>query len=84
MKNPEAALNQKERRAVFSLAGIFGLRLLGLFLVLPVFSVYAHGLRERWCRHLRHMNGGIHVGADTLMSIFLCLGDYLLDFLRSQ
>jgi MFS family permease len=45
MKNPEAALNQKERRAVFSLAGIFVLRLLGLFLVLPVFSVYAHGLR---------------------------------------
>ncbi|MFA7494837.1 MAG: MFS transporter [Acidithiobacillus sp.] len=45
MKNAEAALNQRERRAVFSLAGIFGLRLLGLFLVLPVFSVYAHGLR---------------------------------------
>jgi len=45
MSNAEAALNQKERRAVFSLAGIFGLRLLGLFLVLPVFSVYAHGLQ---------------------------------------
>ncbi len=45
MSNVEAALNQKERRAVFSLAGIFGLRLLGLFLVLPVFSVYAHGLQ---------------------------------------
>ncbi len=45
MSKVEAALNQKERRAVFSLAGIFGLRLLGLFLVLPVFSVYAHGLQ---------------------------------------
>ncbi|MEY2341298.1 MFS transporter [Acidithiobacillus sp. IBUN Pt1247-S3] len=40
-----AALDRREKRAVFSLAGIFGLRLLGLFLVLPVFSVYAHGLR---------------------------------------
>lgn len=40
-----SALDQRERRAVFSLAGIFGLRLLGLFLVLPVFSVYAHSLK---------------------------------------
>ncbi|XTI73163.1 MFS transporter [Acidithiobacillus sp. AC3] len=41
----KSALDRREKRAVFSLAGIFGLRLLGLFLVLPVFSVYAHGLR---------------------------------------
>ncbi|WP_348550489.1 MFS transporter [Acidithiobacillus sp.] len=41
----ETVLDHREKRAVFSLAGIFGLRLLGLFLVLPVFSVYAHGLR---------------------------------------
>lgn len=39
-----SSLDRREKRAVFSLAGIFGLRLLGLFLVLPVFSVYAHGL----------------------------------------
>ena len=45
MEKAEVALNKRERRAVFSLAGIFGLRLLGLFLVLPVFSVYAHGLK---------------------------------------
>ena len=38
------ALERRERRSIFALAGIFGLRLLGLFLVLPVFSVYAHGL----------------------------------------
>jgi MFS family permease len=37
-------LERRERRSIFALAGIFGLRLLGLFLVLPVFSVYAHGL----------------------------------------
>ena len=45
MEKAEVALNKRERRAVFSLAGIFGLRLLGLFMVLPVFSVYAHGLK---------------------------------------
>jgi predicted MFS family arabinose efflux permease len=30
-----------ERRAVFSLAGIYATRLLGLFLILPVFALYA-------------------------------------------
>jgi MFS family permease len=30
-----------ERRATFSLAGIYALRMLGLFLILPVFSLYA-------------------------------------------
>jgi len=30
----------KEKRAAMSLAGIFGLRMLGLFLILPVFTVY--------------------------------------------
>lgn len=33
-----------ERRATFGLAGIFMLRMLGLFLILPVFSLYAEGL----------------------------------------
>ena len=35
-----------ERRAVFSLAGIFGLRIFGLFLILPVFSLYAAELEH--------------------------------------
>ncbi len=34
-------MTELERRAVFSLAGIFGLRIFGLFLILPVFSLYA-------------------------------------------
>jgi len=34
-----------ERRAAMSLAGIFALRMLGLFMILPVFSLYAHNLR---------------------------------------
>ena len=33
-----------ERRASAGLAGIFALRMLGLFLILPVFSVYAKTL----------------------------------------
>ncbi len=34
-------MNSTERRAVFSLAGIFALRMLGLFSILPVFALYA-------------------------------------------
>lgn len=37
-------MNRLERRSVFSLAGIYGLRMLGLFMILPVFSLYAEGL----------------------------------------
>ena len=33
-----------ERRSVFSLAGIYSLRMLGLFLILPVFALYAEHL----------------------------------------
>lgn len=33
-----------ERRAAYTLAGIFGLRMLGLFMILPVFALYAEQL----------------------------------------
>ena len=33
-----------ELRASLSLAGIFGLRMLGMFVILPVFAIYAEGL----------------------------------------
>ena len=39
-------LNAIERRAAYSLSGLFGLRMLGLFLILPVFALYAEGLPE--------------------------------------
>ncbi len=39
-------MNAFEKRAVFSLAGIFGLRIFGLFLILPVFALYATGLEH--------------------------------------
>ncbi len=35
-----------EKRAAFGLAGIYGLRMLGLFLILPVFALYAEELPE--------------------------------------
>ncbi len=38
------AMSRLERRAAYSLAGIFSLRMLGLFMIYPVFTVYAHGL----------------------------------------
>ncbi|HKJ70700.1 MAG TPA: MFS transporter [Gammaproteobacteria bacterium] len=37
-------MSPAERRSAFSLAGIFGLRMLGLFMILPVLSLYAHDL----------------------------------------
>jgi len=37
-------MNAAERRSVFSLAGIYSLRMLGLFLILPVFALYAEHL----------------------------------------
>ncbi len=37
-------MNIAERRSVFSMAGIYALRMLGLFMILPVFSLYAEGL----------------------------------------
>ncbi len=33
-----------EKRSVMAIAGIYGLRMLGLFLILPVFALYAEGL----------------------------------------
>ncbi len=37
-------MNHQERRAAAGLAGIFALRMLGLFMILPVFALYAHDL----------------------------------------
>lgn len=37
-------MSPKESRAVFSLAGIYALRMMGLFMILPVFALYAENL----------------------------------------
>lgn len=44
MTTPTDKMSPDERRAGASLASIFALRMLGLFLILPVFSVYAKTL----------------------------------------
>ncbi|MEW6354222.1 MAG: MFS transporter [Pseudomonadota bacterium] len=38
---PSEGMTRTERRATLGLAGIYALRMLGLFLILPVFSLYA-------------------------------------------
>jgi len=37
-------MNAAEKRASFGLAGIYGLRMLGLFIILPIFALYAEHL----------------------------------------
>jgi len=41
---PVLPMTGSERRAAAGLAGIFALRMLGLFLILPVFTLYAQGM----------------------------------------
>lgn len=41
MASPSDRMMPQERRIGASLASIFALRMLGLFLILPVFAVYA-------------------------------------------
>lgn len=37
-------LNKLERRSIFALASVYGLRMFGLFLILPVLAIYAENL----------------------------------------
>jgi len=60
MSPPSDRMSPEERRAGASLASIFALRMLGLFLILPVFSVYAKTLP----------------GGDNLALVGLALGAY--------
>jgi len=40
----QVGLNSLEKKAAFSLATVFGLRMLGLFMILPVFAIYGPSL----------------------------------------
>lgn len=42
--NISGGMTGSERRATLGLAGVYGFRMLGLFLILPVFALYAEGL----------------------------------------
>ena len=39
-----SGLNNIEKKAALSLASVFGLRMLGLFMILPVFAIYGEQL----------------------------------------
>ena len=54
------AMSREEKRASVSLAAIFALRMLGMFLILPVFAIHAHTLP----------------GGDNLTLVGLALGAY--------
>lgn len=56
-----------ERRASFGLAGIYGLRMLGLFIILPVFALYAEHLPGGES----HLLMGIALGAYGLTQAIL-------------
>lgn len=43
-KDKSHPMSALERRATFGLAGIYGFRMIGLFLILPVFALYAENL----------------------------------------
>jgi len=61
------SMTPAERRATFGLAGIFGLRMLGMFIILPVFALYAETLpggRD-------HTQVGIALGAYGLTQALL-------------
>src|SRR5512135_1492163 len=44
MSTLQSAMTPVERRASIGLAGIYGLRMLGLFIILPIFALYAEKL----------------------------------------
>lgn len=61
-------LTPLERRSVAGLAGIFASRLLGLFLILPVFALYAEGL-EGYTPFLAGLALGVYGLTQALLQI---------------
>ncbi len=46
VSSTSASMSATEKKAAFSLAGIFALRMFGLFLIMPVFAIYAGKLDD--------------------------------------
>lgn len=66
MKNGLVGSSSIEKRAIASLAGIFTLRMLGLFMILPVFAIYANQLS-----HVTPLLVGIALGSYGLTQALL-------------
>ncbi|HSR02315.1 MAG TPA: MFS transporter [Methylophilaceae bacterium] len=62
-------MSPKERRATISLASIYGLRMLGMFLILPIFAIYAQTLKGGE----NHTMVGLALGAYGLTQVLLQL-----------
>ena len=62
-----SVMNPAEKRASFGLAGIYGLRMLGLFIILPIFALYAGHLPGGE----NHMLMGLALGAYGLTQAIL-------------
>jgi len=62
----DTGISRDELKAAFSLGGIFGLRMLGLFMILPVFTLYAEKLQGN-----THLLAGIAIGAYGLTQAVL-------------
>ncbi|MDO9011431.1 MAG: MFS transporter [Gallionella sp.] len=67
MQHISESMTATERRASFGLAGIYGLRMLGLFIILPVFALYAEHLPGG----NSHLLMGIALGAYGLTQAIL-------------
>lgn len=62
-------MTRTEMRATLSLASIYGLRMLGMFLILPIFAIYAETLEGG----SNHTLIGLALGAYGLMQVLLQL-----------
>ncbi|MBU6460924.1 MAG: MFS transporter [Proteobacteria bacterium] len=62
-------MNPREQRAILGLAGIYGLRMFGLFLILPIFAIYASHLQG----HVSRTLVGLALGAYGLTQAILQL-----------
>lgn len=62
-------MNRDEWRATLSLSGLYGLRMLGLFIILPVFAVYAEALPGGDSQVLVGLAIGIYGLAQALLQI---------------
>lgn len=62
-------MTRTEMRATISLASIYGLRMLGMFLILPIFAIYAETLEGG----SNHTLIGLALGAYGLMQVLLQL-----------
>jgi MFS family permease len=67
MQNDKDSMTATERRASIGLASIYGLRMLGLFIILPVFALYAEHLPGG----SSHLMIGIALGAYGLTQAIL-------------